>query len=142
MPRGSVYYAIIAIVVVATLVPSFLIACTRLRSRLVLAYVAGLAGGIVVLVAEAHLANGVWWDEVFEVLLLPVVGMAAGVAWRSRNRPFLIAALALVAGALYAVTMSALSQPAYVDVPFDAGNKGSVAKPNSASPQGRLTPST
>src|SRR5215510_9692422 len=128
MPRGSVYYAIIAIVVVATLVPSFLIACTRLRSRLALAYVAGLACGMVVLVAEAHLANGVWWDEIFEVLSLPFVGMAAGAAWRSKNRPFLIAVLALVAGALYAVTMSALSQPAYVDVPFEAGHKGSVVE--------------
>jgi hypothetical protein len=128
MPRGSIYYAIIAIVVVATLVPSFLIACTRVQFRLVLAYVAGLACGIVVLVAEANLANGVWWDEIFEVLLLPVVGMVAGAAWRSKNRPFLIAVLALVAGTLYVVTMSALSQPAYVDVPFEAGNKGSVAE--------------
>src|SRR5215510_918685 len=128
MPRGSVYYAIIAIVVAATLVPSFLIACTRLRSRSVLAYVAGLACGMVVLVAEAHLANGVRWDEIFEVLLLPFVGMAAGAAWRSKKRPFLIAVLALVAGTLYVVTMSALSQPAYVDVPFEAGNKGSVVE--------------
>jgi len=78
MPRGSVYYAIIAMVVFATLVPSFLIACTRVRARSVLAYVAGLACGMVVLVAETYLANGVWWDEVFEVLLLPVLGMVAG----------------------------------------------------------------
>jgi len=81
---------------------------------------------MVVLVAEVHLANGVWWDETFGVLLLPVVGMMAGAAWRSGNRPFLIAGLALVAGALYVVTMSALSQPAHVDVPFEAGNKGAV----------------
>jgi hypothetical protein len=33
----SVYYAIVAIVVVATLAPSFLIACTRVKFRLVLA---------------------------------------------------------------------------------------------------------
>jgi hypothetical protein len=125
---ASVYYAIVAIVVVATLGPSFLIACTRLRSRLVIAYVAGLACGMVVLVAEAYLANGVWWDEVFEVLLLPVVGMVAGAAWRSKKRPFLVATLALVAGTLYVVTMSALSQPAYVDAPFEAGNKGSVVE--------------
>jgi Domain of unknown function (DUF5625) len=128
MPRGSVYYAIIAIVVVATLVPSFLIACMRLRSRLPLAYVSGLAFGMIVLLAEAYLANGVWWDEIFEVLLLPLVGMVAGAAWRSKKRPFSIAALALVAGALYVVTMSALSQPAYVDVPFEAGNKGTVVE--------------
>jgi hypothetical protein len=83
---------------------------------------------MIVLVAEAYLANGVWWDEIFEVLLLPLAGMVAGAAWRSKNRPFLIAALALVAGALYVVTMSALSQPAYVDVPFEAGNKGTVAE--------------
>ena len=128
MPRGSVYYAIITIVVFATLAPSFLIACTRFRSRLVFAYVAGLACGMVVLVAERSLANGVWWDEIFEVLLLPVVGMVAGAAWRSKKRSFLIAALALVAGALYVVTMSALSPPAHVDVPFEAGNKGSVVE--------------
>jgi uncharacterized protein DUF5625 len=95
---------------------------------LVLAYGAGFACGIAVLVAEAYLANGVWWDEIFEVLLLPVVGMVAGAAWRSRNRPFLIAALALVAGALYVVAMSALFQPAYLDVPFEAGNEGSVVE--------------
>ena len=133
MPRGSVYYAIIAIVVFATLVPSFVIACTRAQSRLVPAYVVGLAGGIVVLVAESYWANGVWWDEVFEVLLLPVVGMmagaAAGDAWRGTgNNLALIGALGLVAGALYVVTMSALSQPAYVDVPFEAGNKGSAVE--------------
>jgi Domain of unknown function (DUF5625) len=128
MPRGSVYYAIIAIVVFATLLPSFLIACTRVRSHLALAYVAGLACGMVVLVGETYLANGVWWDEVFEVLLLPVVGMLAGAAWRSKERSFLIAALVLVAGALYVVTMSALSLPAHVDVPFEAGNKGSVVE--------------
>jgi hypothetical protein len=128
MPRGSVYYAIITIVVVATLAPSFLIACTRPQSRLVLAYVAGLACGMVVLVAEAYLANEVRWDEVFEVLLLPVVGMVAGAAWRSKKRPFLVAALALVASTLYVVTMSALSRPAYVDVPFDAGHKGSAVE--------------
>jgi len=128
MPRGSVYYAIIVSVVFATLAPSFLIACTRVRLRLVLAYGAGFACGLAVLVAEAYLANGIWWDEVFEVLLLPVVGMVAGAAWQSKNRPFLIAVLALVAGALYVVTMSALSQPAYVDVQFEAGNKGSVVE--------------
>jgi len=131
MPRGSVYYEIIAIVVFATLVPSFVIACTR---RLVLAYVAGLACGTVVLVGEAHWANGIWWDEIFEVLLLPGVGMVAGAvtgaAWRGTGNDLaLIGALGLVAGALYVVTMSALSQPAYVDVPFEAGNKGSVVEP-------------
>ena len=128
MPRDSVYYAIIAIIAFATLVPSFLIACTRVRSRLVLAYVAGLACGMVVLVAETYLASGVWWDEVFDVLLLPVVGMVAGAAWRSKERSFLIAALMLVAGALYVVMMNAQSLPAHVDVPFEAGNKGSVVE--------------
>ena len=91
-----------------------------------LAYIVGLACGMVVLVAERYLVNGVWWDEVFEVLLLPGVGIVAGTAWRSKERFFLIAALALVAGALYVVTMSALSLPAHVDVPFEGGNKGSV----------------
>jgi hypothetical protein len=128
MPRGFVYYVVIAIVVFATLVPSFTIACTRVRSRLVLAYIVGLACGMVVLVAERYLAKGVWWDEVFEVLLLPVVGMVAGAAWRSKERSLLIAALVLVAGALYVVTMSALSVPAHVDAPFEAGNKGSVVE--------------
>jgi Domain of unknown function (DUF5625) len=128
MPRGSVYHAIIGVVVVATLVPSFLIACTRVEVRLPLAYVAGLACGMVVLVAEANLANGVWWDEVFEVLLLPIIGIVAGAAWRRKQLSLLIAALVLVAGALYVVTMGALSQPAHVDVPFKAGNKGSVVK--------------
>src|SRR5215470_12184229 len=128
MPRGSVYFAIIAIVVFATLVPSFFIARTRVRSHLLLAYVAGLACGMVVLVAERYLANGVWWDEIFEVLLLPVVGMVAGGAWRSKNRPFLIAAIALFAGTLYVVTRSALSQSAYVDMPFEAGHKGSIVE--------------
>jgi hypothetical protein len=51
-----------------------------------------------------------------------------GAAWRSKERSFLIAALALVAGALYVVTMSALSLPAHVDVPFEAGKKGSVVE--------------
>src|SRR5215510_2307670 len=106
MPRGSVYFVIVAIVVVATLVPSFLIACTQIQFRLVLAYVAGLTCGMVVLVAEAHLAKGIRWDEIFEVLLLPVVGMMAGAAWRSGNRPFSIATFALAAGALYVVTVS------------------------------------
>jgi hypothetical protein len=134
MPRGSVYYEIIAIVVFATLVPSFVIACTRrAQSRLVLAYVAGLACGTVVLVGEAHWANGIWWDEIFEVLLLPGVGMVAGAvtgaAWRGTGNDLaLIGALGLVAGALYVVTMSALSQPAYVDVPFEAGNKDSAVE--------------
>ena len=86
MPRGSVYFAIIAIVVFATLVPSFFIARTLVRFHLLLAYVAGLACGMVILVAERYLANGVWWDEVFEVLLLPVVGMVAGAACRSKER--------------------------------------------------------
>src|SRR5262245_16998844 len=45
-------------------------------------------------------------------------------AWRSKERSVLISAL--VAGALYLVTMNALSLPAQVDVPFKAGNKGSV----------------
>jgi hypothetical protein len=124
----SVYYAIAAIVVVATLAPSFLIACTRVKFRLVLAYVAGLACGIVVLVAEGYLINNIRWDEIFEVLLLPAVGMVAGAAWRSQNRPFLTAALAVAAGALYVVAMSALSLPAHVDLPFEAGKKGSVAE--------------
>jgi hypothetical protein len=136
MPRGSVYYAIIAFVVVATLVPSFLIAWTRGPYRPVLAYFAGLAGGVGVLVAETYLANGVWWDEVFEVLLLPSVGMLAGTAAGAARRSkqpvlsiaLLIAALVPVAGAFYVVTMCALSQHAYVDVPFEAGNKGAVAE--------------
>ena len=89
MPRGSAYFAIIAIVVFATLMPSIFIACTRVRFHLLLAYVARLACGMVVLVAERSLANGVWWDEVCEVLLLPVVGMVASAAWRSEERSFL-----------------------------------------------------
>ena len=47
-------------------------------------------------------------------------------AWRSKERSFLISAL--VAGALYIVTMNALSRPAHVDVPFKAGNKGSIGE--------------
>src|SRR5262245_25693734 len=128
MPRGSVYGAIIVIVVFATLVPSFAVACTRSRFRLLLAYVAGLACGTAVLIAERYLTNGIWWNEVFYVLLLPIVGMIAGAAWRSKKRPQLIASLVLVAGALYVVTMSALSLSAHVDVPFEAGNKGSVTE--------------
>jgi len=80
---------------------------------------------MVVLVAERYLANGVWWDEVFEVLLLPVVGMVVGAAWRSKEWS---SALALVAGALYIVTTNALSLPAHVDVPFKVGSKGSVVE--------------
>jgi hypothetical protein len=57
-----------------------------------------------------------------------VVGMVAGAAWRSKERSLLIAALVLVAGALYVVTMNALSLPAHVDAPFEAGNKGSVVE--------------
>jgi hypothetical protein len=60
--------------------------------------------------------------------LLPVVGIVAGAAWRSKERSLLIAALVPVAGALYVVTISALSLPANVDVPFDAGNKGAVVE--------------
>jgi len=47
-------------------------------------------------------------------------------AWRSKERSFLISAL--VAGALYIVTMNARARPAHVDVPFKAGNKGSVVE--------------
>jgi len=139
MPRGSVYFVVIAIVVLATLVPSFFIACTRVRFHLLFAYVAGLACGMVALVAERYLANGVWWDEVFEVLLPPVVGMVVGAAWRSKEWS---SALALVAGALYIVTTNALSLPAHVDVPFKVGSKGSVVEAEFSVATRRPTPST
>jgi hypothetical protein len=122
MPAHPAYQPIVAIVVFASLVPSFVVACTRVQ----FAYVAGLACGIVVLVAELYLTDRIRWDELFYVLvlvlvlLLPLVGMAAGAAWQSRKRSRVIASLFLLAGALCVVATNARSVSASVDVPFTA----------------------
>src|SRR5262245_10184590 len=121
------YRAIIVIVVVATLALPFAFAAYgRPRFRMLLSYGAGLVCGSAILYAEAHVLNFIRWDEVFYVLILPWIGIAAGTAWRCKRRPGLIGALVLVAGALLIVLENARSIPASVDVPFAAGSKGAV----------------
>src|SRR5258705_882024 len=122
------YQAIVAIVVLATLVPPFAFAAySRGRFRILLSYSAGLVCGIAVLYAETHFLNFIRWDEVFYVVFRPLVGMAAGAAWRSKSRPHLIGSSVLVTGALLIVVMNARSLPARIDLPFAAGSKGAVA---------------
>jgi len=82
MPRGSLYYLLVLAVFIVTLTPSFLLACSRVRFRLLLAYIVGLGCGVVLLAIELHLSNGIWWDEVIYVLLLPIAGLLAGAIWR------------------------------------------------------------
>jgi len=121
------YHAVVAIVVLATLVPPFaLVVFARGQFRMLLAYGAGLVCGIVVLYAESYILNFIGWDEILYVLYLPLVGMTAGAALLSRKRRHVIGALVLVAGALLIVITNARSIPTSIDVPFAAGSKGAI----------------
>ena len=82
MLRGPLYHLFILAVVVATMVPSFLLAHSRVRFRLLLAYIAGCGCGVILLAIEFHFTNGIWWAEFICVLLLPFVGVLAGIVWR------------------------------------------------------------
>jgi hypothetical protein len=82
MLRGLAYDAFIVAVLLATLLPPFLIARSHVRFRFPLAYVVGFACGALLLAIELHMANGIWWAEFICVLLLPLVGATGGVLWR------------------------------------------------------------
>jgi hypothetical protein len=68
-----------------TLGPSFFLARSNLPLRYVFGYLAGLACGAIVLIAEGALVGGIWWDDVFYVFGLPILGIigAACVATSS-----------------------------------------------------------
>jgi len=80
MPKGNVYIVVLSCIALATMVPSFFVARSKLPLRYVGGYLAGLACGLVVLVAESALAGGIWWHDVFYIFGLPIFGIIGG-AW-------------------------------------------------------------
>jgi hypothetical protein len=82
MPKGNVYMVVLACIALATLVPSFFLARSNLPLRYVFGYLAGLACGAVVLIAESALAGGIWWNDVFYVFGLPILGIIGSCQYR------------------------------------------------------------
>jgi hypothetical protein len=83
MPKGDVYILVLACIALATLVPSFFVARSKLPLRYAIGYLAGIACGVVVLIAESYLAGGIWWNDVFYALGLPILGVIAAASFKS-----------------------------------------------------------
>jgi len=133
MPAGYVYPAVVVLIVLTTVMPAFIIARVVPSFGFLIGYFAGLGCGVLTLVAEAYLTNTIKWDDVFFVLLLPLVGIAVALIWPAksvrkfrRTKQFLATALLILAAAfVYSVVGD---QSEYVEVPFEAGTKGSVVE--------------
>jgi Domain of unknown function (DUF5625) len=133
MPAGYVYPAVVVLIVLTTVMPAFIIARVVPSFGFLIGYFAGLGCGVLTLVAEAYLTNKTKWDDVFFVLLLPVVGIAVALIWPSKSvqqirstRRFLAIALLILAAAFVYDVVSEQSER--VEVPFEAGTKGSVVE--------------
>jgi hypothetical protein len=87
MPKGNVYIIVLACIALATLVPSFFLARSKVPLRFVVGYLAGLACGVVVLIAEGALAGGIWWHDVFYVFGLPVLGIIGAAFLPASSAP-------------------------------------------------------
>ena len=85
MPAGYVYPAVVVLIVLTTVMPAFIVARVVPSFRLLMGYFAGFGGGVLTLVAEEYLTNTIKWDDVFVVLLLPVVGIAVALIWPAKS---------------------------------------------------------
>jgi hypothetical protein len=130
---GYIYPTIVVLIVFVTILPAFIITRVVRSFGWIIGYIVGFGCGVLTLVAEVYLINIIKWDDLFFVLLLPVVGIAVALIWPSKSvqkirwtRRFLTIALLILAAAFVYDAVS--NQSESVKVPFEAGTKGSVAE--------------